>query len=40
MKIERFEEILAWQKAKELTKNIYKLLAPIKDYGFKLPFCC
>ncbi|MBC5619948.1 MULTISPECIES: four helix bundle protein [Butyricimonas] len=35
MKIERFEEILAWQKAKELTKNIYKLLAPIKDYGFK-----
>lgn len=35
MKIERFEDILAWQKAKELTKNIYLLLVQMKDYGFK-----
>lgn len=35
MKIERFEDILAWQKAKELTKNIYTILGQNKDYGFK-----
>lgn len=35
MKIERFEDILAWQRAKELTKNIYLLLAKSNDYGFK-----
>lgn len=35
MKIERFEDILAWQKAKEVTKKIYILLAQTKDYGFK-----
>lgn len=35
MKIERFEDIQAWQKAKELTKNIYLSLAESKDYGFK-----
>lgn len=26
MKIERFEDIIAWQKAKEMTVSIYKLL--------------
>lgn len=35
MKIERFEDILTWQKAKELTKNIYTILGQNKDYGFK-----
>lgn len=35
MKIERFEDIQAWQKAKELAKNIYLLFDEIKDYGFK-----
>ena len=35
MKIERFEDILAWQKAKEVTKKIYILLAQTEDYGFK-----
>lgn len=35
MKIERFEDILAWQKAKDLTKDIYLLLKESKDYGFK-----
>lgn len=35
MKVERFEDIFAWQKAKELTKEIYLLFEHCKDYGFK-----
>lgn len=35
MKIERFEDIIAWQKAFLLTVNIYKLFEFSKDYGFK-----
>ncbi len=35
MNIERFEEIIAWQKAKVLTVEIYKLFEDHKDYGFK-----
>lgn len=35
MKINRFEDILAWQKAKELTKGIYFSLKQNRDYGFK-----
>jgi len=35
MKFNRFEDILAWQKALELTEEIYKLLAESKDYSFK-----
>lgn len=35
MKIERFEDIISWQKAKELTLLIYKILNKAKDYGFK-----
>jgi len=35
MKIERFEDILSWQKSKELCLVIYKLFAESKDYGFK-----
>lgn len=35
MKIERFEDIIAWQKAFSLTVNIYKLFEFSKDYGFK-----
>ena len=34
MKIERFEDIIAWQKAKELTVKVYRLLDSSKDYGF------
>ena len=37
-KIERFEDIVAWQKARELTKGIYaqtKLSAFAKDFGLK-----
>lgn len=35
MGIEKFEDIIAWQKAKELSIQIYKLFASSKDFGFK-----
>lgn len=35
MKILRFEDILAWQKAKELNRLIYKLFSSSRDFGFR-----
>jgi four helix bundle protein len=35
VKIERFEEIIAWQKAKEMTTTVYSHFKNIRDYGFK-----
>lgn len=35
MGIGRFEDIIAWQKAKELAIQIYKLFEDSKDFGFK-----
>ena len=38
MKIEKFEDIDAWQLARELTRNIYRLTKKpmfTKDYGLK-----
>ena len=35
MSLERFEEIIAWQKAKTLTVMIYKIFENSKDFGFK-----
>jgi four helix bundle protein len=35
MKIDRFEDIVAWQKAKIITVEIYKNVSSLKDYGFK-----
>lgn len=35
MKIEKFEDIVAWQKGKELTVLLYKVLKFNKDYNFK-----
>jgi len=35
MKIEQFEDILAWQKAKELTLLTYKHFVVCKDFSFK-----
>lgn len=35
MQISRFEDILSWQKARELTKEIYKSLQDNKDYSFR-----
>ena len=35
MKVERFEDIIAWQKAKLLTVNIYQVFSESKDFGFR-----
>ena len=35
MKIEKFEDIIAWQKSKGLTVDIYKQFRNCKDFGFK-----
>lgn len=35
MKIEKFEDIIAWQKAEELTLLIYKAFKNSKDYSFR-----
>ena len=35
MKIEKFEDIIAWQKARELTLSIYKTFRDNKDFGFR-----
>jgi len=37
-KIERFEDLIAWQKSRELTKNIYKITKQgefRKDFGLR-----
>lgn len=33
--IERFEDLLSWQKARLLTREVYKVLQPCRDFGFK-----
>jgi four helix bundle protein len=35
VKIDRFEDIIAWQKAKKLTLLIYNEFEGSKDFGFK-----
>ena len=35
MKIEKFEDIVAWQKARELTVAVYQNFTTCKDFGFK-----
>jgi four helix bundle protein len=35
MTIEKFEDILAWQKAKQLTVHAYRLFRNNRDFGFK-----
>ena len=35
MKINRFEDIIAWQKAKELTISIYTVFSGCKDFDLK-----
>lgn len=38
MKIERFEDIIAWQKGQELTVLSYKYLSGNKDFTFRNQF--
>ena len=35
MKIEKFGDIIAWQKGQEITLQIYELFRDNKDYGFR-----
>ncbi|MGB3095046.1 MAG: four helix bundle protein, partial [Microgenomates group bacterium] len=35
MKINTFEEIRSWQKARDLVRLIYKLFKDSKDYSFR-----
>jgi len=35
MKFERFDDIIAWQKSKELTRNIYAIFSNTKDFSFR-----
>jgi four helix bundle protein len=39
MKIKRFEDIIAWQKAQDLTVEIYSLFKGLKDYSFRDQVC-
>jgi len=39
MKIEKFEDIIAWQKAQDLAVEIYSTFRLLKDYGFKDQIC-
>lgn len=35
MKIMRFEDIISWQKSKELTLRIYRIFKNNRDFGFR-----
>ena len=35
MKIEKFEDIIAWQKSDRLTRNIYLHFSNCRDYSFR-----
>lgn len=35
MKIDKFEDIVAWQKAKELTNAVYRYIDCKRDYSFQ-----
>lgn len=39
MLIERFEDVIAWQKARELTISVYKQFKECKDYCFRDQIC-
>ena len=39
MVINRFEDIVAWQKSKDLTTAVYANFNNIKDYSFKDQIC-
>ena len=35
MNIEKFEDVIAWQKGKQLTLAVYREFRLLKDFGFK-----
>jgi len=39
MKVVRFEDLIAWQKAQDLAVGIYELFKGIRDFSFKDQIC-
>jgi four helix bundle protein len=39
MKIDQFEDIIAWQKARNMTLKIYFILKDLRDFGFRDQIC-
>ncbi|TNF28719.1 MAG: four helix bundle protein [Bacteroidetes bacterium] len=39
MAIQKFEDIIAWQKAQDLAVDVYETFQNAKDYGFKDQIC-
>ncbi len=39
MIIQKFEDIIAWQKAQDFAVNIYSNFKELKDFGFKDQIC-
>ena len=39
MKVEKFEELIAWQKAQDLAIQIYEKFGKSKDFGFRDQIC-
>lgn len=39
MAIQKFEDVIAWQKAQEYAVDIYTAFRTLKDYGFKDQIC-
>ena len=35
MIIDKFEDVIAWQKARQLTLRLYSVLKSLKDFGFR-----
>ena len=35
MNIEKFEDVIAWQKGRQLTLLVYKQLRNLRDFSFK-----
>lgn len=39
MAIQKFEDIMAWQKAQDLAVDVYCICKNLKDFGFKDQIC-
>jgi four helix bundle protein len=39
MKIERFEDLIVWQKSQDLAVVVYEICSNMKDFGFKDQIC-
>lgn len=35
MKVERFEDLIIWQRSREMTISVYKTFKDLKDFSFK-----